>query len=94
MKQLLITIAAVVLVGCGGDDSEKVREDTTTILSGKAKVDIKMKHRDGHMLLKLKVYPFKGIIEKTFNQNNNAASFKIIFSDKDDFEVTSQIFQL
>ena len=94
MKQLLITIAALVLVGCGGDDSEKVREVTTTILSEKAKVDIKMKHRDGHMLLKLKVYQFKGIIEKNYNQNDNAASFKIIFTDKDEFEVTSQIFQL
>ena len=95
MKQLLITIAALVMVGCGGDDSEKVRSNLVDeTLVGDAKISMKMKYRDGKMLLKLKAYPYKGTIEKNLNQKDNGASIRIIFQDKDDFEITTFTIEL
>ena len=87
MKQLLITIAAVVLVGCGGDEN-KVREwPRTTILNGEAKVLLSSKYRDGKLLVKVELRPYKGKVEQAYSELYSAPTITLQFLDSDQFRV-------
>ena len=91
MKQLLITIPALVLVGCGKET--EVFQSKEKLIKGDAKVSFTTKHRDGKMLLKAKVFPYKGTVEKTLNLSPNA-EVAIVSSDVDGFEIFEQVIAL
>jgi len=88
MKQLLITIAALVLVGCGGDEN-KVRDwPTELILNGEAKVLLYTKYRDGKLLVKVELSPYKGKVEQAFLKAYSRPTITLNFFDSDNFGVT------
>ncbi len=94
MKHLLLTaIAAVLLVGCGNEDD--VRRNANDLeVAGDAKLSLSFKYRDGQMLLKVKVYPYKGTVERTLNQPNDLSNIMLVFKDEDGFEIFEQDFKL
>jgi len=87
MKQLLITIATLVLVGCGGDENKVRKWPRTTILHGEAKVALSSKYRDGKLLVKVLLSPYKGKVEQACREPFSVPTITLQFLDSDQFRV-------